>query len=207
MPGPHEMRTIRVKPGAKEALGFAPHADIDAALERAREMTRNAQRRMENIWDQSRMNRRRQAWTADAAFATWFGTDALTKSQMRRMLRRIRRMRRRVHRHVRIVVHPQTGPNSGRCSAASTPNAYKLVTPGIHLCPNFWANLGATAAFTQADRQAAVLIHELRHRGGIPGSMWHFGAAQPGPAQALAASNPRRARRNPENWENFMLQM
>ena len=201
MAGPHKMRTIRVKPGAKQALGFAPHATLDQALERAREMTRTAQDRMEAIWANSRPNRRRDAWRNDAAFATWFGTEELSKGQMKSVLRRIRRLRRRLHRHITFYVHPQTGPRSGRCSRPTQPNAYKIPTPGVHLCPNFWVNL------TTVDQQASVIIHELRHRGGLPGSMSHFGAPQPAAAQALARTDPKKARRNPENWENFMQAM
>lgn len=170
------------------------------AFDLAEEMSDIALNRINAIWNAGNVVARRRAWRNDPPFAEYFGIDALTKGQLRRVRRRIRRIEKKLDKVVRIVVHPSSGPKAGACDRANAFQRWGFVKPRkFHLCAGWFFNSNGNVR--AVEHRAAIMIHELVHSFGF---LDKKGVTGPGEARNLALAKPRRARRNGENYEHFM---
>lgn len=182
---------------------------------RARKMAARVRADVEEIWDQRRgpglWKRRKDAWARNANFVRWLGDDALTREQIRVTRKRIITIEKRFGKRVTYVLKAA----GGNCIPGRWAwHAGGFQARRIRICPPFYVT--GTPTSPEVDGQASVLIHEMAHGFGqvrvplttahlIPGTGHPGGATSPADALSLAANNPRKARRSPENFENLYL--
>jgi hypothetical protein len=202
------IRSIKVR---KDQAGNRPFSDAQQAhlcdaAQIALRATNLAKQAIDGIWDQSGRRKRRKrkdAWTRDSRFTTWFGTGTLTQPQIRAVRRRIGRLRRYLDKGAKfIVIQHQDGRRSWRCPA----NAYTPTAGRIRVCP--------TGLSQDARTLARTILHELVHWLGwgharLPGFgvvelTWDADHQQA--ARDLASRFPRRARRNSVNYAMFFME-
>jgi hypothetical protein len=181
-------------------------AEVQAAHDRAQELSTRMRVEMEAIWDQRRgpglWRRRKNAWRGNNDFTRWLGADKLTNRQIRLTRERIFEIEKRLGKRVTYVLKPEVG----HCVGHWAWHAGGLQARRVRICPNFYGN--------STNVQATVLIHEIVHGLGqlnIPFTTWHLIPANAHPrgadtrdkALALARAHPRDARRSPENYEHL----
>ena len=181
--------------------------DIEQAVEDAFRMAHRVANDMEDIWRQQRPARHRKrqgAWGRNARFVKWFGDKVLSRKQIKSTRRRIHSIRNRLNKKKLrfVIIQQQSGNRSWGCSNGSnTTNAYmRPHRKAIFLCPNWFSN--------SRKKRAAIIIHELMHQHpyGLPFGRVHFQAIDDDTAETTAQTNPRKARKSPENYEHLYEQ-
>lgn len=176
-------------------LSAADEAAINDAFADALRMAERVITEMDGIWNQPgrvrrRRERRRDAWSSHVNFTTWFG-NSRRHILIRRLRRRMERLRTWLDRG-RIVVFAH---DAGDLGCRDFRNAFARIPRRplkVHLCPPWFTN--------SRSRRAAIVIHELVHELGFGHPEDTTTRAE---ALALAASDSRRARRSPENFEHL----
>ncbi len=164
-------------------------------------MSHGVARDMDRIWLQpgrgrALVDRRRRAWRDNANFVEWLGRTDLTRDQISDVRRRLNtidnRLQKQVHFHIHTTLERKCGPTTW---------AFHTAGRHIHVCPFYF-----TIPASRFDEQASTIIHELSHGLGFSGR-GHPGRANGiGAARKLAQNRPRKARKNPWNFENLYLQ-
>ena len=177
---------------------------IQKASDEAYAMVKKGANALENIYNQTGKRRklrrkRRKAWNKNTRVKRWFGTGSLTTVQMKWTKERLVRLKRNLEGTVKFrIIQHQSGDRSWLCHDGSDPSlAYCSGGSSIKLCPKF---------FIVSDRKRAKnVVHELCHHI----AMWHRRTGTGGRATdrksalKLAKDYPKRARKNPENYEHF----
>ena len=143
-------------------------------------------------------------WESVPAFRRYFGVTELTRPQMTRVCNVILTLDERLDKGLTIKVRPVVGRGLASCRKGRS--AFQAMgfagARRMSLCRD-WFEKGRTTR-----ERAAILIHEMVHATGIgwtrdlPVDNPVRGATE---ARDFARSDPRKARRNPENMEHFML--
>ena len=179
----------------------AVESTVTAAVTRAEPMAHAGLRRLERTLAPRRRRAKKAAWRADPDITRFFGERPLGIFSMRATTRRMRRVSRRLEkRRLRIRLLPQSRGSSNSTRGHNL-GAFMSVLRFV-LFPR-WFTVG------DPDQRAAIVIHELLHDRHIDHKVKVGGKKQTAYgrnlAQLLATQRPRRARRNPENFEQFCL--
>ena len=173
-----------------------------SAIELAEDMAHKGLERLDDVLEPRRKKDKRSAWQNDAVVTRWFGDDRPTVASIRGVRRRLARIRDRLE-STRLTVrlraqpanHPtRRGLNHG---AGLTPRRFQLYSQ--------WFQVGLND-----EERAAIIVHELLHDRHIDHKVRDddgvrktaYGSRL---AQLLAEDKPMQARRNPENFEQFVL--
>ncbi len=205
----------RQLPASEEAARDDPSGMVDAAVDRARQMTSRAVNQIDAIWRVSNKKAALEsAWKDNAAFCAYFGIDHVKKRQIRALRRRLLKVNQWIGRGLKIKVRPANGPRSGRCKkgGAGFNNRGKFGKRWINLCP-VWFGVAKKWEIPPDDRRASIVAHEVAHSlADITGfGLWTVDLPKGGPkrgpkeAREFARTNPKRARHNPENFEHALL--
>ncbi|WP_373512133.1 M35 family metallo-endopeptidase, partial [Persicitalea sp.] len=147
---------------------------------------------LDRVWDMKRRNRVK-FWTNDPVLSTWFGTGRLSIHQIRLTRRRIRRVHNFLaNKRLRIRLKEQkdTAVNGHNYGGPFSPKTFVLF-------PAWFAQ--------RAVVRPGIIVHELFHQWFIDhkdNSGNKYGAQA---ARNIARQKPIRARRNPENYEHYVL--
>lgn len=166
---------------------------------------------IKNICKKTGINKREKAWKTDyqKAFQLYFGMGNNRKLHIRRVRRRLNKLNKRLKRGIKINIRSNTGKGSKRCKENNTIAGFNMTGPvgrrRFNICER------ALTGSANVDIDAVLIMHELMHSMGLWGvttdqvdindNVVISNAA----ALQLAVDKPRRARRNPENYEQLFL--
>ncbi|SFJ91031.1 hypothetical protein [Celeribacter neptunius] len=174
--------------------------DVEAILKedvaRAQRMAAAGLRHLRTILGANRNAGKLDRWRRDALAPLYFGkasTVVQIRSTRHRLERAHRRLRdNRLHLRMREQRHAGSGTN-GR-------------NPGYFLSPNRF-QLFPEWAKKDAEDRAAILVHELLHEWLSDQKIGRQTVYGEDLARRLAREDPGKARRSPENFEHFLLQV
>ncbi len=147
---------------------------------------------LDRAWDRKR-RKRVKFWKEDPVLSRWFGTGRLSVRQIRLTRRRMRRVHKFLaDKRLRIRLKEQKGGdvNGHNYGGPFSPKTFVLYPA--------WFGLPAI-------KRPGVIVHELFHEWFIDhkdDSGNKYGAQA---ARNIARQKPQRARRNPENYEHYVL--
>ena len=169
---------------------------LTADIARAQRMAAAGLRHLRAILGANRNAGIRDRWRRDALASTYFGATSSVVS-MEAVHRRLERAHRRLRDDVLTVrIRPQS---------AAGENTNGRNTGGF-LSPKRFQLFPAYARKTSAER-AAIIVHELLHEWLRDADLNGQRVRGDNDARDLARANPRAARNNPENYEQFLLQV
>jgi hypothetical protein len=148
--------------------------------------------RLNHVWNRQRRHRK-QAWRDDPFIREWFGTGKLTIYQIRVTRRRMGRVHHFLaNKTLRIRLKQQKGDttNAHNYGGPFSPKTFVLFPR--------WFGKGAM-------ERPAIIVHELFHQYFIDhkdDAGNKYGAQA---AHNIAHQKPRTARKNPENYEHYVL--
>ena len=172
-------------------------AIITADIARAQRMAATGLRHLRAILGANRNAGKLDRWRRDALAPVYFGRVSRV-GQIRSVHRRLERAHRRLrddrlHVRMREQRHGTTDTTSGR-------NVGGFLSPRrFQLFPSF--------AGLEPDDRAAVIVHELLHEWLTDQRIGDETVRGDSHARRLASRDPEKARRNPENFEQFLLQV
>ena len=204
-----------IKGALNDIRGFLPDdADpaemVHDAVVRARQMTSKAVVQVDAIWNAGKKaSKKADAWTDNPAFRAYLGRDKLTKKQVKKMRRRLIHLNRWMGRTPKVKLRPADGKKSLACKKGRTGfnKRGKTGTRIINLCPK-WFGMDGKWGVPGLDRRAAIIAHELAHSLGF---LWTVDLPKSDPvrgpeeARRFAREHPKKARRNAENIEQFLM--
>ncbi|HKK08165.1 MAG TPA: M35 family metallo-endopeptidase [Gemmatimonadota bacterium] len=192
------MAIIKAKAGS---LAPAQEREIEDAIDRARRMSDRVWGRWSKIYGQVGRRRRKRRlrvdeWKSSPPFMEWFGWRALRNGQFNKVNRRLRKVRRTLQRgdEIKVIYNGSSAPFC--CSKVAWNGGFRRGR--IHVCNGFFVE--------DAQEQATTIVHEMVHATGI--SQWGQpgrGGGNSGNYRERASHTPRKARRNPYNYERLFV--
>lgn len=201
------MRTPRVsfRPGALSEIGAASpgrYPDRDAvrddlakAIREAEEIAGLALETLAATLRPRRTRDKRRAWNANPVIVDYLGEAPRLGSEIRLAVYRMARVHRRLNEnrlHIRLLPQHRASSNT---------------TSGHNYGGSFSPNTFVLFPYWFRSREPHTIVHELFHEWFADFKVGPLGnrrtARGPADARQLARQHPARARRNPENFEQF----
>lgn len=173
-----------------------------ASIELAEDMAQKGLERLDDVLEPRRKKDKRSNWQNDPIVTRWFGDDRPTVTAIKNVRRRLERVRDRLESTrmtVRLRAQPDNHPDRAGLNhgAGLTPRRFQLYS--------LWF-----ASRLNDRERAAIIIHELLHDRHIDHKVRDedgvrktaYGAHL---TSLLAEDKPMQARRNPANFEEFVV--
>ncbi len=167
-------------------------AIVIAAVKDAETLARAGIQHLNHAWDRKR-RKRVKFWKNDPVLSMWFGSGKVTVRQIRLTRRRMRRVHNFLaNKRLRIRLKEQKGTNT---------NAHNYGGP---FSPKTFVLFPAWFGKRAVERPA-IIVHELFHQWFIDHKDKQGNKYGEQAARNIARKKPRTARRNPENYEHYVL--
>lgn len=179
----------------------AIEAFVTEAVERAEVMAKQGADHVRQVLDEPNVRKMKKAWRDDAPMSDFFGSPP-GKPKMNNVLDRLERAHRRLRDKqlkIRLKENKVSKPDT---------NGHNY---GGDLSPRRFVLFDRWFGIDDLDQRAAIIVHELLHDRHIdhkvkdPDTGKRVTVYGEDLARELAARNPGKARRNPENYEQFCL--
>ncbi len=174
----------------------AVDAIIVADIARAQRMAAAGLRHLSAILGANTTDGKRERWRRDALAPVFFGKTSRVTA-MRSVHKRLERAHRRLRDN---TLHIRMRPQSVRPGGARGRNTGGFLSPRRFQLFPAYASRGAA-------QRAAIIVHELLHEWLIDHKIGSERVNDEASARRLASRDPEEARRNPENFEQFLLQV
>jgi len=201
---------IKLQHDVMKELGKAPYNLSESAVEkmvkdgvkRGEEMAGIALKRINKAVNKDTVEAMQKAWKDDKDLKAFFGTDKLTKENMRDVQNRMERCCERLsEKQLTIRVWPQSKAPDENTNAQNG---------GMVFSPKTFKIFARWFGKTNEDQRAAIFIHELHHDLFLDQKIKNekgervtvYGTKL---AKQLAKEDPGKARKSAENYEQFCL--
>lgn len=167
-------------------------AIIIAAVKDAEILARAGLQHLNRAWDRKR-RKRVEFWKNDPVLSEWFGSEKVTVRQIRVTRRRMRRVHNFLaNKRLRVRLKKQKGANTNAHNYGGPFSPKTFV-----LFPRWFSK--------SAVERPAIIVHELFHEWFIDHKDKQGNKYGAEAARNIARQKPRVARRNPENYEHYVL--